>query len=411
MHTNDYIEKIRNDFPVLKTKVNNHPLVYLDNAASSQKPQVMLDAIDNYYTTMNANVHRGVHFLSECASEAYEMARTKVQHFINAKSHKECIFVRGATEAINLVAYSFGQKFVGPDDEILISMMEHHSNIVPWQLLCERTGAKLSVIPVNSNGELELSTLEQLLKPNTKIVAITHVSNSLGTINPVKEIIKQAHAKNIPVLIDGAQALAHLKVDVQDLDCDFYVASAHKAYGPMGIGILYGKEQWLEQMPPYQGGGEMILQVTFDKVTYNDLPHKFEAGTPAVAEAIAWGASIDYLQSLDRTKIMAHEQDLLAYATNKLQSIPGIKFYGTASEKISIISFILDKAHPHDIGTIVNEYGVAIRTGHHCTMPLMDFFGISGTARTSFAFYNTKNDVDMLCNALDKVQEIFNRRK
>lgn len=411
MNNNDYIEKIRNDFPVLKTKVNEHPLVYLDNAASSQKPQAMIDAIGHYYSTINANVHRGVHYLSECASEAYEQARTKLQGFINAKSHKECIFVRGTTEAINLVAYSFGQKFVGPGDEILISMMEHHSNIVPWQLLCERTGAKLEIIPVTASGELDLSTLDQLLKPNTKIVAVTHVSNSLGTINPVKKIIQQAHAKNIPVLIDGAQAIAHLRVDVQSLDCDFYVASSHKAYGPMGIGILYGKQHWLEQMPPYQGGGEMILQVTFDKVTYNDLPHKFEAGTPAVAEAIAWGASIDYLQSLDRDKIIAHEQDLLTYAMNKLQSLSGIKFYGTAANKIGIISFILDKVHPHDIGTIVNEYGVAIRTGHHCTMPLMDFFGISGTARASFAFYNTKNDVDQLCNALSKVQEIFKRRK
>lgn len=408
---NDYIEKIRNDFPVLKSKVNGHPLAYLDNAASSQKPQVMLDALTKYYNSMNANVHRGVHFLSESATEAYEQARHKVQNFINAKSSKECIFVRGATEAINLVAYSFGQKFVKAGDQILISAMEHHSNIVPWQLLCERNGATLAVIPVTASGELDLTNLDQLLNSKTKIVAVTHVSNALGTINPIKEIIQRAHDKNIPVLVDGAQALAHLKVDVQDLDCDFYVASAHKAYGPMGIGILYGKQHWLEQMPPYQGGGEMILQVTFDKVTYNGLPNKFEAGTPAVAEAIAWGASIDYLQKLDHAKISEHEQELLSYAMGKLKSIPGIKFYGTAPHKISIISFLLEHIHPHDIGTIVNEYGVAIRTGHHCTMPLMDLFGIPGTARASMAFYNTKEDVDQLCDALHKVQEIFHRHK
>ena len=411
MHINDYIEKIRQDFPVLKTKVNGHDLVYLDNAASTQKPKDMLDAIEHYYTSMNANVHRGVHFLSECATLAYEEARVKVQKFINAKSSKECIFVRGATEAINLVATSFGQKFIADGDEVLISMMEHHSNIVPWKLLCDSIGAKLKVIPITENGELDLTHLESLLTKRTKIVAITHVSNSLGTINPVKEIIKQAHTKNIPVLLDGAQALAHLQIDVQDLDCDFYVASAHKAYGPMGIGILYGKEEWLEQMPPYQGGGEMILQVTFDKVTYSELPNKFEAGTPAVAEAVAWGASIDYLQTLNRDEILQHEQELLAYAMKKLSSISGIKFYGTAKNKIGIISFTLENIHPHDIGTIVNEYGVAIRTGHHCTMPLMDFYGIAGTARASLALYNTKNDIDTLYNALIKAQEIFSRQK
>lgn len=411
MDSDKYIEKVRNDFPALKTQVNAYPLAYLDNAATTQKPQTVIDASSNYYSTMNANVHRGVHFLSETATEAYELARTKVQRFINAKHHEECIFVRGTTEAINLVATSFGQKFVHSGDEILISGMEHHSNIIPWKLLCERTGAKLSVIPITEIGELDLSNLDQLLKPNTKIVAITHVSNSLGTINPIKDIITCAHAKNIPVLIDGAQALAHLKVDVQDLDCDFYAISSHKAYGPMGIGTLYGKKKWLDQMPPYQGGGEMILQVTFDKVTYNVSPHKFEAGTPSVGDAIAWGAAIDYIENLDRNLIETHEQELLKYLTNKLGDIPGLKFYGTSNHKVGIVSFTLEQIHPHDIGTIVNEYGVAIRTGHHCNMPLMDFLGIPGTARASLAMYNNKIDIEQLCNALYKVQELFGRHK
>ncbi len=411
MESDKYIEKIRNDFPALNTLVNAYPLAYLDNAATTQKPQAVLNALGNYYSTMNANVHRGVHFLSETATEAYEHTRTKVQRFINAKHSEECIFVRGTTEAINLVASSFGQQFVKNGDEILISAMEHHSNIVPWQLLCDRTGAKLSIIPVTESGELDLTNLDQLLKSNTKIVAITHVSNALGTINPIKDIIKRAHEKNIPVLIDGAQALAHIKVDVQDLDCDFYAISSHKAYGPMGIGALYGKKQWLDQMQPYQGGGEMILQVTFNKVTYNTLPHKFEAGTPSVGDAIAWGAAIDYIEALDRQFIATHENELLNYLTNRLQDISGIKFYGTSKNKVGIVSFTLEQIHPHDIGTIVNEYGVAIRTGHHCNMPLMDFFGIPGTARASLAMYNTKTDVDQLCNALYKVQELFNRHK
>jgi len=411
MESDKYIEKIRSEFPALKTQVNAYPLAYLDNAATTQKPQTVIDTASKYYSTMNANVHRGVHFLSETATEAYELARTKVQRFINAKHHEECIFVRGTTEAINLVATSFGQKFVTSGDEILISGMEHHSNIIPWKLLCERTGAKLSIIPITETGELDLSNLDQLLKPNTKIVAVTHVSNALGTINPIKDIITRAHAKNIPVLIDGAQALAHLKVDVQDLDCDFYAASSHKAYGPMGIGTLYGKKKWLDQMPPYQGGGEMILQVTFDKVTYNALPHKFEAGTPSVGDAIAWGAAIDYMETLDREFIATHEQELLKYLTNKLRDIPGLKFYGTSSHKVGIVSFTLEQIHPHDIGTIVNEYGVAIRTGHHCNMPLMNFFGIPGTARASLAMYNNKTDIEQLCNALHKVQELFSRNK
>lgn len=411
MEFSEYIAAIRQDFPALQTKVNNYPLAYLDNAATSQKPNAVIASLENYYKSSNANVHRGVHFLSESATEAYNQAREKLQKFINAKHSKECIFVRGTTEAINLVANSFGQKFIHAGDEILVSVMEHHSNLVPWHLLCERTGAKLTTLPVTMSGELDLTTLDSLLKPNTKIVAITHVSNSLGTINPVKEVIARAHAKNIPVLVDGAQAIAHLAIDVQDLDCDFYVASAHKCYGPMGIGVLYGKQFWLEQMPPYQGGGDMILKVALDDVTYNELPYKFEAGTPSVADAIAWGSAIDYLQQLEHAKIKQHEQELLSYAMDQLQTIPGIKFYGTAKNKISIISFILDGIHPHDIGTIVNEYGVAIRTGHHCNMPLMDFFAISGTARASFAMYNTQGDVDQLYTAILAAQKMFYRQK
>ncbi len=405
-----YVEKIRQDFPALSTQVNNCPLAYLDNAATTQKPITVIRALETYYRDSNANVHRGVHFLSETATEAYEQTRNKLQKFINAKSSVECIFVRGTTEAINLVAGSFGKKFIQADDEILISVMEHHSNIVPWRLLCERTGAKLKYIPVTTTGELDLTKLDDLITSKTKLVAVSHVSNSLGTINPIKEVINQAHAKNIPVLIDGAQAAAHLPIDVQALDCDFYVMSAHKAYGPMGVGLLYGKQAWLEQMPPYQGGGDMILQVTQQQVTYNQLPYKFEAGTPSVADAIAWGAAIDYLWQLDTNLIQQHEHDLYTYAMAKLQNIPEIKFIGTAASKISIISFLLGSIHPHDIGTIANQYGVAIRTGHHCTMPLMDFFGIPGTARASLGLYNNYADIDQLCVALNKVQQIFHKR-
>lgn len=409
MELDRYIAKVRANFPALQIKVNDYPLSYLDNAATTQKPQMVIDALDKYYSTINANVHRGVHFLSETATEAYENARSKVQKFINAKSPAECIFVRGTTEAINLVANSFGQKFIRANDEILITMMEHHSNIVPWKLLCDRTGAKLIVTPILESGELDLNKFAQLLNDKTKLVAVTHVSNSLGTINPIKEIVKLAHAKNIPVLVDGAQALAHLQVDVQDLDCDFYATSSHKCYGPMGIGVLYGKQHWLEQMPPYQGGGEMILQVTFDKITYNQLPFKFEAGTPSVADAIAWGSAIDYLGTLDRSMLRQHETDLYNYAMLKLQNVNGIKFFGAADKKISIISFTLNNIHPHDIGTIANQFGVAIRTGHHCNMPLMDFFGITGTARASIGMYNTKEDIDNLYTALLKVQTIFHK--
>ncbi len=410
MDLSKYIEKIRKDFPALRLKVNGHPISYLDNAATTHKPQIVVDALDDYYTNMNANVHRGVHFLSEASTEAFEQARKRLQMFINAKSIKECIFVRGATEGINLVATSFGQQFVRSGDEILISLMEHHSNIVPWKLLCERSGATLKVIPIHEDGTLDLTNLDQLLTNKTKILAITHVSNSLGTINPIKQIIAQAHAKNIPVLIDGSQAAAHIPIDVQDLDCDFYVLSAHKCFGPMGVGLVYGKESWLEQMPPYQGGGEMILQVTFDKISYNDLPFKFEAGTPSVADAVGWHAALDYYSDLDHHKIIEHEQFLYEYAMSRLKDIPSIKFYGTAKQKVGIISFTIDGIHPHDIGTIVNEFGVAIRSGHHCTMPLMDYYGISGTVRASLAFYNNTSDLDRLYDALLQSLQVFKKR-
>lgn len=405
------LNKIREEFPTLRIMVNNHPLVYLDSAATTQKPQCVIDALAHYYSTINANVHRGVHFLSETATEAYEKARRTIQQFINAKHSHECVFVRGTTEAINLVANSFGQEFVREGDEILISVMEHHSNIVPWKLLCDRVKARLVPIPVTQQGELDLTNFDALITSKTKLVAVMHVSNSLGTINPIKDIVRRAHAKNVPVLVDGAQALAHIPVDVQDLDCDFYAASSHKCYGPMGSGVLYGKQKWLEKMPPYQGGGEMILKVSFDHITYNQLPHKFEAGTPSVADAIGFATALDYLQQFDRQELHKYEQALYAFAMDKLQSIPGIRFYGQAHNKIGTISFTLDGIHPHDIGTIANEYGVAIRTGHHCTMPLMDFFGIPGTARASLAMYNNEQDIDELYKAILKVQELFARNR
>lgn len=403
----DYIQQLRQDFPILHHPVHGKKLAYLDNAATTQKPQTVIDCLNNYYCKLNANVHRGLHYLSDAATDAYEMARGKVQKFINAEHPSECIFVRGTTEAINLVATSFGQRFVHAGDEVLITGMEHHSNIVPWKLLCERVHAKLVVLPLTTDAELDLTKLNKLLTAKTKIVAVTHVSNALGTINPIKKIIQKAHAKNIPVLIDGAQAAAHLKIDVQDLDCDFYACSAHKMFGPMGVGALYAKQKWLDLMPPYQGGGEMIEQVTFTKITYAKAPQKFEAGTPAVADAIAWGAAIDYLQQLDKIAIAKHEQELLEYANHALFKLGGIKFYGTSVHKVPIVSFTLDNIHPHDIGTIVNESGVAIRTGHHCNMPLMDFLQISGTSRASFAFYNTVHEIDQLCTALQHVQKVF----
>ena len=401
------IQAIRNDFPILHQNINDHPLVYLDNAASSQKPIQVIDAVANYYKQDNANVHRGVHRLSQRATDAYEGARSKVRDFLNAASDKEIVFVRGATEAVNLIAQSFVRPMLKKDDEILISHMEHHANIVPWQILCEQTGAKLKIIPMTMIGELDLSTLDELLNERTKILAIGHVSNALGTVNPIKELINKAHAKDIPVLIDGAQAVPHLTVDVDDLDCDFYVFSGHKMFAPTGIGALYGKQELLEMMPPWQGGGDMILSVSFEGTQYNELPYKFEAGTPNIAAAIGLGAAIDYMQSLGITKIAQYEHDLLVAATKKVSALDGIKIIGTAKEKASVLSFMIDDVHPHDVGTIFDQQGVAIRTGHHCAQPVMQFYGIPATARASFAFYNTMEEVDSLIAGIKKVQELF----
>ncbi|NQY27490.1 MAG: cysteine desulfurase [Piscirickettsiaceae bacterium] len=401
------LDKIRQDFPILHQQVHGRDLVYLDNAASSQKPVQVIDAISDYYRKDNANVHRGVHKLSQRATDAYEGSRVKVRDFLNAQSDKEIIFVRGATEAINLIAQSFVRPQLQADDEILISHMEHHANIVPWQMLCEQTGAKLKVIPMTEVGELDLSTLDELLNERTKILAVGHVSNALGTINPVKEMIAKAHAKDIPVLIDGAQAVPHMVVDVQDLDCDFYVFSAHKMFGPTGIGALYGKQTLLENMPPWQGGGDMILSVSFEHTQYNELPYKFEAGTPHIAGAIGLGAAIDYMQDLGITNIAQHEHDLLVAATEKLSAMEGVRIIGTAKEKASVLSFMIEGVHPHDVGTIFDQEGVAIRTGHHCAQPIMQFYGIPATARASFAFYNTMEEVDALVMGIKKVQELF----
>jgi cysteine desulfurase/selenocysteine lyase len=401
------VVRVRDDFPILRQTVHGNPLVYLDNAATTQKPQVVLDALIRYYTTINANVHRGVHFLSERATREYEEARATVQHFIGAVEAREIVFVRGITEGINLVAQTYGRKHVQAGDEVIISAMEHHSNIVPWQILCEEKGAKLRVIPINDQGELLLDEYEKLLNPRTKIVAVVHVSNSLGTINPVNRIIELAHRQNVPVLLDGAQSAPHMPVNVQDLDCDFYTFSGHKIFGPTGIGALYGKADLLETMPPYQGGGDMISSVTFEKTTYNVLPYKFEAGTPHIAGAIGLGAALDYLGGLGWDMVMAHEHELLAYATVAVSEIPGLRLIGTAKEKASVLSFVLEGIHPHDIGTILDREGVAIRTGHHCTQPLMDRFGVPATARASFALYNTKEEVDALVRGLHKVQEMF----
>lgn len=401
------VEKIRQDFPILQQKVNGNPLVYFDNAASSQKPIQVIETISRYYKEDNANIHRGVHTLSERATEKYESARIKIQKYLNANSHHEIVFVKGTTDAINLVAQTYGRKNIGKGDEILISYLEHHSNIVPWQMLCEERGAVLKVIPMNEKGELLFDEFEKLLSEKTKILAITHVSNALGTVNPVKWMIQKAHAMGVPVLVDGAQAVPHMLVDVKDLDCDFYAFSGHKIFGPTGIGILYGKEKFLEEMPPYQGGGDMILQVSFEKTTYNTLPYKFEAGTPHIAGAIGLGAAIDYLQKIDFQAAMLHEHQLLEYATERLLHIPGIKIIGTAKEKLGVISFELEMVHPHDIGTILDQSGVAIRTGHHCAMPVMKWFGVPATARASFAFYNTKQEVEVMVRALECVKQLF----
>jgi cysteine desulfurase/selenocysteine lyase len=401
------VARIREDFPILDQMINGKPLVYMDNAATTQKPRAVIDALVSYYSNDNSNVHRGVHTLSQRATDLYEEARTKVRVLLNAASDKEVVFVRGTTEGINLIAQTFVSNRIGPDDEIVISAMEHHSNIVPWQILCQERGAHLKVAPINDDGELLLDEFEALLGPKTKLVSIVHQSNALGTINPAAQIVALAHSYGAPVLLDGAQSIQHLKVDVRELDCDFYVFSGHKLYGPTGIGVLYGKEELLEQMPPYQTGGEMIKSVTYERTIYNDLPAKFEAGTPNIAGAVGLGAAIDYITNIGMDRIHAHEQDLLTYGTECLSGIGGLRLIGTAQEKASVLSFIMDSAHPHDIGTILDTEGVAIRTGHHCAQPLMDRFGIPATARASLAFYNTKDEIDLLVKAIDRVNEVF----
>jgi len=401
------VEKVRADFPLLKTTVRGKPLVYLDNAATSQKPRAVIARLERYYSSENANVHRGVYQLSERATAAYEEAREKARAFLNAASEREIVFVRGTTEAINLVAATFGRTALQPGDEVLISAMEHHSNIVPWQLVCETRGAALRVIPMNKRGELLMEEFARLVGPRTKLIAVAHVSNSLGTINPIEEIVRHAHARGVPVLVDGAQAAPHAPIDVQALDADFYTVSGHKMFGPTGIGMLYGKAERLEAMPPYQGGGDMIRTVTFAKTTYADPPARFEAGTPNIAGAIGLGAAIDYMGELDWDAVAAHERDLLEYATARLGALPGVRLVGTAARKASVLSFTIDGVHAHDVGTIVDQEGVAIRTGHHCTQPVMDFFGVPATARASFALYNTRADVDALAGALQRVGKVF----
>lgn len=405
------VHEIRKDFPILSEKAYGKPLVYFDNAASSQKPQVVIDALSNYYTHYNSNIHRGVHFLSQKASAAFDEVREKVKSFINASSEREIIFVRGTTEAINLVAATFGRKNIGKGDEILISAMEHHSNIVPWQMLCEEKDAILKVIPMNDAGELMMDTLPALLTSKTKIVSVVHVSNSLGSINPIKEIIQQAHAKGIPVLVDGAQSSAHDVIDVQDLDADFFAFSSHKILGPTGIGCLYGKLHLLENMPPYQGGGEMIQSVSFEKTTYNEVPYKFEAGTPNIADVIAMGAAIDYWNSLDREAIAAWETELLTYATQVISKLPSVKIIGTAKNKASVISMVIDGVNALDTGMFLDTKGIAVRTGHHCTEPVMIRFGIVGTLRASFMFYNTKEEIDALAENLEKAISLLQEKQ
>lgn len=401
------VTAIRRDFPILAQQVHGKPLIYLDSAATSQKPKCVIEALTHFYLMDNANIHRGVHQLSERSTQAYEGARCKVQRFLNAANRREIIFVRGATEGINLVAQTYGRTHVSAGDEIVISAMEHHSNIVPWQILCEEKGAVLRVIPINDRGEVEFDQFEKLLNRRTRLVAVSHVSNALGTINPVREIVNRAHGWNVPVLIDGAQAVPHMKVDVRHLDCDFYVFSGHKVFGPTGIGVLYGKEQLLEDMPPWQGGGDMIRSVTFEKTTYNELPYKFEAGTPDIAGVIGLGAAIDYLDQIGMDAIAPHEHDLLEYGTRALESISGLRLIGTAREKAGVLSFVIDGVHPHDAGTILDREGVAVRTGHHCAQPVMDRFGVSATTRASLAFYNTREDIDALVAGIQKVKEVF----
>jgi cysteine desulfurase/selenocysteine lyase len=401
------VESLRKDFPTLRQEVHGKPLVYLDSAATSQKPRAVLEAVDRYYEQDNANVHRGVHLLSVRATEAYEAAREKVQRFVHAAHPHEIVFVRGTTEAINLVAQTFGRTRIRAGDEIVVTVMEHHSNIVPWQMLCEQQGAALRVVPMDDDGTLRIDELERLIGPRTRLVALGHVSNALGTIHPVRRIVELAHGKGVPVLLDGAQAVPHLAVDVQALGCDFYAFSGHKLFGPTGIGVLYGRSELLEQMPPWQGGGDMISSVSFEKTTYNKLPYKFEAGTPDIAGAIGLGAAIDYVNSVGLHAIAAYEHALLDYATDALKRVPGLRLIGTAKEKASVLSFLLGDIHPHDIGTVLDREGIAIRTGHHCAQPLMRRLGVAATARASLAFYNRREDVDALVAGLHKVREVF----
>lgn len=401
------VEAIRKDFPVLSRTVNGKPLVYLDNSASSQVPQAVIDRTSKYLAEEHSNIHRGVHYLSQHATTAYEAAREKVKRFINAGDAKECIFVRGTTEGINLVAYSYGRKFIGEGDEIILSAMEHHSNIVPWQIVAEERGAKIRVIPMNERGELIIEEYDKLLNERTKIVAIAHVSNSLGTVNPIKEMIATAHKFGVPVLVDAAQSVPHFPVDVQDLDADFFVFSGHKIFAPTASGIVYGKREWLDAMPPYQTGGGMIRTVSFEKTTYAPIPEKFEAGTPGIAAGIGLGAAIDYLNALDFEAAAEYEHSLLEYATARLSDIPEVKIIGTAANKASVLSFTIEGIHPHDIGTILDQQGIAVRAGHHCAQPVMQFFDVPATARASFAFYNTKEEVDKLADSIQKVIEVF----
>ena len=401
------VERIRRDFPILARSVNGKPLVYFDNAATAQKPQAVIDAVDGYYRRTNANIHRGVHRLSVEATEAYEQARAATQRFLGAERPEEVIFVRSATEAVNLVAQAYARPILEPGDQVVISTMEHHSNIVPWQIVCEQTGAVLRVVPINDDGELLMDAYEALLGPRTRLVAIAHISNALGTINPVRRIVELAHARDIRVLVDGAQAAPHLPIEVRDLDCDFYAITGHKMFGPTGIGALYGKYDLLDAMPPYQGGGEMILSVSFEKTTYNHVPHKFEAGTPHIAGAIGLAAAIDYLEGVGLDRIAVHEEDLLAYATDALSAIPDIRLIGTARHKAAILSFVVGDVHAHDVGTVLDQEGVAVRTGHHCAQPALERFGLTATARASLALYNTRAEIDALVAAVHKVGKVF----
>ena len=401
------VEKVRNDFPVLSQTVNGKPLVYLDNAASSQVPHSVIDRTSKYLTEEHSNIHRGVHYLSQHATTAYEAAREKVKRFINAPDVKECIFVRGTTEGINLVAHSYGKKFINEGDEILVSQMEHHSNIIPWQMIADERGAKVVVIPMNKRGELVIEEYDRLLNERTKVVAVAHVSNSLGSVNPIKEMTETAHKFGVPVCVDAAQSVPHFPVDVQELDCDFFVFSGHKMFGPTGSGVVYGKRKWLDEMPPYQTGGGMIRTVSFEGTTFAPIPEKFEAGTPAIAAGIGLGAAIDYINELDFAAAAAYEHELLEYATARLADIPGVTIVGTAANKASVLSFTIEGIHPHDIGTILDQQGIAVRAGHHCAQPTMQFFDVPATARASFAFYNTREEVDKLADAVQKVIEVF----